>query len=147
MTYAESLARERIDRGGFSLSRREAIRLSRYLTRVADQATNSLPQPGHPDEDARLRLYLSSPGGCSAAWVFFAGLFWDISTRGANVLQSLRDEMPDAAEFLLRMYRLSPRELRFRDGCGNKTFNEISDRLDRFRHHLRQHLSTVPEPE
>ena len=91
----------------------------------------------------RLRLYLSSPEGCSAAWVFFTSHFRDISTRGANVLQSLRDEMPDAAAFLLRMYRLSPRELRFRDGCGHKTFTELSTRLTLFR----QHLSSLPAAE
>ena len=94
-----------------------------------------------PDEEnTRLWLHLSSPEKCSRAQEFFDGLFYDVSVRSANVIKSLRCEHSYAADFLHRMYLLSPEELRSRKNCGHKTFSEISDRLLIFRQHMRKQL-------
>ena len=100
-------------------------------------------------ESHRLRLYLSHPERYSLVQDLFDGLFHDVDTRCSRVLKSLREEHVSGPDFIWRMYHLSPAELGSRDGCGLKTFRELSARLQLFRRHLGQSLnqSHIPTPE
>ena len=94
------------------------------------------------EESHRLRLYLSHPERYSLVQELFDGLFHDVDTRCSRVLKSLREEHVSGPDFIWRMYHLSPAELGSRDGCGIKTFRELSARLQIFRRHmLLRHLN------